>query len=79
MRKSFLPHLNILTLIITHFFWGYVNILYAINIQPFIIALIGTNSETASILGLILSIGTLSAVVPLFFGYLGDWYGRKNI
>ncbi|WP_455140943.1 MFS transporter [Candidatus Hodarchaeum mangrovi] len=79
MKKSFLPHLNILTLIVTHFFWGYVNILYAINIQPFIIALIGTDSEAASILGLILSIGTLSAVIPLFFGYLGDWYGRKKL
>lgn len=79
MKKSFLPHLNILTLIITHFFWGYVNILYAINIQPFLLILIGTNSEAASILGAILSLGSLSAVIPLFFGYLGDFYGRKNL
>ncbi|MFX1513314.1 MAG: MFS transporter, partial [Promethearchaeota archaeon] len=71
--------INIITLILTHFLWGFVNFIYLIQIQPFLIDIYGTSHETAQILGLILSLGTFSAVIPLLIGFLADFFGRKNL
>ncbi|MHA2329306.1 MAG: MFS transporter [Candidatus Hodarchaeales archaeon] len=79
MRKFNLLNLNIMTLILTHFLWGFVNIIYMIQIQPYLLSIYGTSSEAIQILGLILSIGSLSAVIPLAFGFLGDRFGRKRL
>jgi MFS family permease len=71
--------LNIVTLTITHFLWGFVNIVYAVEIQPFLLSIYGTGTGTANILGLIISLGTLSGVLPLLLGFSADRYGRKNL
>jgi MFS family permease len=49
-----------------------------IQIQPFLVSLYETNDAVAQILGLILSIGSLAAVIPLILGFLSDLYGRKR-
>lgn len=68
-------YLNIITLIITYFLWGFVNFVYMIQIQPYLLSII--RDEAVQILGIILSIGTLSAVLPLLLGFYADRYGRK--
>jgi MFS family permease len=71
-------YLNILTLIITYFLWGFVNFIYIIQIQPYILSLYaGTGDEAAQVLGFILSIGSFSAVLPVLLGFCADRYGRK--
>ncbi len=70
---------NIITLTITHFLWGFVNSVYAIQIQPYLLAIYGTSPEAAQTLGLILSIGGFSAVIPLLLSFTADFYGRKKI
>ncbi len=72
-------NLNIVTLIITHFLWGFVNFVYMIQIQPFLLSIYGTSHDTAQTLGFILSVGTFSAVIPLLMGFLADFYGRKRL
>lgn len=79
MKYSSLFHINILTLILTHFLWGFVNYVYQIQIQPYLLSIYGTSHEAAAFLGIILSIGTLSAVVPLLFGFSADRFGRKRL
>jgi MFS family permease len=56
-----------------------VNFSYAIYIQPLVLALFGSTEESAQILGLILSLGTFSAVIPLLLGFLAEKYGRKRL
>lgn len=72
-------HLNIITLLITHFLWGFVNTVYIVQIQPLLLSIYGTTVEAAQILGFILSIGTLSAILPLIFSFFADTYGRRRI
>ncbi|MFX0183722.1 MAG: MFS transporter, partial [Candidatus Hodarchaeota archaeon] len=79
MKYSSLFHINILTLILTHFLWGFVNYVYQIQIQPYLLSIYGTSQEPAALLGIILSIGTLSAVIPLLFGFSADRFGRKRL
>lgn len=55
------------------------NYIYRIHIQPFLLTLYGTDPTAAQWLGLILSIGTLSAVIPLLLGFCADRYGRKKL
>ncbi|MFX0051801.1 MAG: MFS transporter [Candidatus Hermodarchaeota archaeon] len=74
-----LLNLNITTLTLSHFLWGFVNFIYIIQIQPHLLSIYGTSPETAQILGLLLSIGNLSAVIPLLMGFFADAYGRKNL
>ncbi|MFW9777368.1 MAG: MFS transporter [Candidatus Heimdallarchaeota archaeon] len=71
--------LNIVTLTISHFLWGFVNIVFFVEIQPFLLSIYGTGTDTANILGFIVSLGTLSAVLPLLLGFSADRYGRKNL
>lgn len=71
-------HRNILTLIITHFLWGFVNFTYSIQIQPYLLSFYGTSPESAEIVGFILSLGTLTAVIPLLFSFYAEKWGRKN-
>ncbi|MFX0152591.1 MAG: MFS transporter [Candidatus Hodarchaeota archaeon] len=78
MKLSSILHINIFTLILTHFLWGFVNYVYQIQIQPYFLSIYGTSPETAELLGIILSIGTLSAVIPLLFGFSADRFGRKR-
>ncbi|MFX0173607.1 MAG: MFS transporter [Candidatus Hodarchaeota archaeon] len=78
MKLSSILHINIFTLILTHFLWGFVNYVYQIQIQPYFLSIYGTIPETAELLGIILSIGTLSAVIPLLFGFSADRFGRKR-
>ncbi len=74
------PHqnLNIYTLAITNFLWGFVNFVFMIQIQPFLVTIYETDTAITQILGLILSIGSFAAVIPLIFGFLSDMYGRKR-
>jgi MFS family permease len=78
VKLSSILHINIFTLILTHFLWGFVNYVYQIQIQPYFLSIYGTSPETAELLGIILSIGTLSAVIPLLFGFSADRFGRKR-
>ena len=71
-------HRNILTLIITHFLWGFVNFTYTIQIQPYLLSFYGTNPESVEIVGLILSLGSLTAVIPLLFSFYAEKWGRRN-
>ena len=71
-------HRNILTLIVTHFLWGFVNFTYSIQIQPYLLSFYGTNPESAGIVGLILSLGSLTAVIPLLFSFYAEKFGRRN-
>lgn len=78
LKKPKQAHLNILTLIITYFLWGFVNFIYLIQIQPYILSIHeGTADEAAKALGVILSIGSFSAVLPVLLGFFADRYGRK--
>ncbi|MFX0125250.1 MAG: MFS transporter [Candidatus Hodarchaeota archaeon] len=79
MRTPNFHKLNIVTLTVTHFFWGFVNFVFRIQIQPYLLSIYGTTTVAAQILGLILSIGTLSAVFPLIMAFIADFYGRKNL
>ena len=78
MKSSKLANLNILTLIITYFLWGFVNFVYIIQIQPYLLIIYGTGDEAAQFLGLIISIGSLSVVLPALLGFWADKYGRKK-
>ena len=49
-----------------------------IQIQPFLLSIYGTSHEAARMLGTILTIGSLSAVIPLLMGFCADMYGRKK-
>jgi MFS family permease len=49
-----------------------------IQIQPYLVSIYETNDAVAQILGLIISIGSLAAVIPLVLGFLSDLYGRKR-
>ncbi len=71
-------NLNIYTLAVTNFLWGFVNFVFMIQIQPYLVSIYETNQSVAQILGLILSIGSLAAVLPLILGFLSDIYGRKR-
>lgn len=71
-------HRNILTLIVTHFLWGFVNFTYSIQIQPYLLSFYGTNPESAEIVGFILSLGSLTAVIPLLFSFYAEKFGRRN-
>lgn len=75
--KSF--DLNIYTIVITNMLWGFVNFIYMIQIQPFILSIYGTTPKATQILGLLLTLGSLSAVIPLLMGFLADFYGRKKM
>ncbi|MFX1538237.1 MAG: MFS transporter [Promethearchaeota archaeon] len=79
MRTVNFHKLNIITLTITHFLWGFVNFVFMIQIQPYLLSIYGTTTESAQILGLILSIGSFSAVFPLLIAFLADFYGRKRL
>ena len=72
-------HRNIQTLILTHFLWGFVNYTYMIQIQPYLILIYGSTPESAEIIGIILSIGSFSAVFPLILGYLAEKWGRARM
>ncbi len=78
MKTKSLFNLNVITLTVTHFLWGFVNSVYLIQIQPFLLSIYGTTPETAQILGTILTIGSFSAVIPLLLSFYGDLYGRKK-
>lgn len=81
MKVANLPnynYINIITLVVTHFMWGFVNFVYMIQIQPLLLSIYGTNHQSAQILGFILSLGSFSAIIPLLMGFLADSYGRKN-
>ncbi|MHA2290203.1 MAG: MFS transporter [Promethearchaeota archaeon] len=78
MKTESSLNLNIYTLAVTNFLWGFVNFVFMIQIQPFLVSLYETNDAVAQILGLILSIGSLAAVIPLILGFLSDLYGRKR-
>ncbi|MHA2156256.1 MAG: MFS transporter [Candidatus Hodarchaeales archaeon] len=71
-------NLNIYTLVVTNFLWGFVNFVFVIQIQPYLVSIYETNDAVAQILGLIISIGSLAAVIPLVLGFLSDLYGRKR-
>ncbi|MHA2244159.1 MAG: MFS transporter [Candidatus Hodarchaeales archaeon] len=79
MKSVNFHRLNIITLTVTHFLWGFVNFVFRIQIQPYLLSIYGTTAVAAQILGLILSIGTLSAVFPLILAFIADFYGRKNL
>lgn len=70
---------NIITLTVTHFLWGFVNFVFMIQIQPFLLSIFGTTTEGAQMLGLVLSIGTFAAVIPLLMSFTADYFGRKKI
>lgn len=71
-------HRNILTLITTHFLWGFVNFTYSIQIQPYLLSFYEATPESAGIIGFILTLGTLTAVIPLLFSFYAEKIGRKN-
>ncbi len=71
-------HRNILTLIITHFLWGFVNFTYSIQIQPYLLSFFGTNPESAEIVGFILTLGSFTAVIPLLLSFYAEKFGRRN-
>ena len=71
-------NLNIYTLAVTNFLWGFVNFVFMIQIQPYLVSIYKTNDAVAQILGLIISFGSLAAVIPLVLGFLSDLYGRKK-
>jgi MFS family permease len=71
-------HRNILTLIITHFLWGFVNFTYSIQIQPYLLSIFGTNPESAEIVGFILTLGSFTAVIPLLLSFYAEKFGRRN-
>ncbi|MHA1993653.1 MAG: MFS transporter [Candidatus Hodarchaeales archaeon] len=71
-------NLNIYTLVVTNFLWGFVNFVFVIQIQPYLVSIYETNDAVAQILGLIISLGSLAAVIPLVLGFLSDLYGRKR-
>ncbi|MHA2176190.1 MAG: MFS transporter [Candidatus Hodarchaeales archaeon] len=73
-----LPHRNIITLVFSHFLWGFVNFTYMIQIQPYLLTLYGTSSESAEIIGIILTIGSFSAVLPFLFSFIAEKYGRSR-
>jgi MFS family permease len=79
MKTASFHRLNIITLTVTHFLWGFVNFVFMIQIQPYLLSIYGTTTESAQILGLILSIGTFSAVFPLIIAFIADFYGRKRL
>ncbi len=79
MRKASFLNSNIITLTFTHFLWGFVNFIYSIQIQPYILTIYGTTTEAVQILGIVLSIGSFSAVIPLLLGFCADLYGRKKL
>ncbi|MFX1514856.1 MAG: MFS transporter [Promethearchaeota archaeon] len=79
MSTAKLLNPNIITLTVTHFLWGFVNFVYTIQIQPFLLSIYGTTPEAAQILGTILTIGSFSAVIPLLLGFLADLHGRKQL
>ena len=79
MKTSSFLNSNIITLTITHFLWGFVNFVYLIQIQPFLLSIYGKTETAARMLGTILSIGTFSAVVPLLLGFCAELYGRKKL
>ncbi|MFX0124811.1 MAG: MFS transporter [Candidatus Hodarchaeota archaeon] len=79
MKTSRLLSSNIITLTFTHFLWGFVNFVYTIQIQPYLLTIYGTTPEAVQMLGTILSIGSFSAVIPLLLGFCADIYGRKRL
>ncbi|MFX1283206.1 MAG: MFS transporter [Promethearchaeota archaeon] len=78
MTTTKLLNSNVITLTVTHFLWGFVNFVYSIQIQPFLLSIYGTTPEAAQILGTILTIGSFSAVIPLLLSFCGDLFGRKK-
>ena len=78
MKTANLLNPNIITLTVTHFLWGFVNFVYSIQIQPYLLSIYGTTPEAAQILGTILTIGSISIVIPLLLGFFADLYGRKR-
>ncbi|PWI48474.1 hypothetical protein CEE45_06200 [Candidatus Heimdallarchaeota archaeon B3_Heim] len=79
MKSTRPATLNILTLIATYFLWGFANIIFSIQIQPYIIEVYGESDQIAQILGAILSIGSFFAIIPLLFSFYADTHGRKKI
>ncbi|MFX1516715.1 MAG: MFS transporter [Promethearchaeota archaeon] len=79
MKAAKFQKLNIITLTVTHFLWGFVNFVFMIQIQPYLLSIYGTTTESAQILGVILSIGNFSAVFPLLMAFIADFYGRKKV
>lgn len=79
MRIAKLLNPNTITLTMTHFLWGFVNFVYSIQIQPFLLSIYGTTPEAAQFLGTILTIGSFSAVIPLLLGFFSDLHGRKRM
>jgi MFS family permease len=49
-----------------------------IQIQPYLLTLYGTSSESAEIIGIILTIGSFSAVLPFLFSFIAEKYGRSR-
>lgn len=72
-------HRNIQTLILTHFLWGFVNFTYTIQIQPYLIHIFGSTPQAAEVIGIILSIGSFSAVFPLIFAFIAEKWGRSRM
>ncbi|MHA2347908.1 MAG: MFS transporter, partial [Candidatus Hodarchaeales archaeon] len=62
----------------SHFLWGFINFTYMIQIQPYLLTLYGTSSESAEIIGIILTIGSFSAVLPFLFSFIAEKYGRSR-
>lgn len=79
MKAANFHRLNIITLTVTHFLWGFVNFVFRIQIQPYLLSIYGTTTESAQTLGVILSIGNFSAVFPLLIAFIADFYGRKRL
>ena len=77
MKLASFLNLNIYTLTVTNFLWGFVNFVFMIQIQPYLVSIYESNQSVAQILGLIISIGAFAAVIPLILGFLADLYGRK--
>lgn len=77
MKLTKVAQLNIITLAITYFLWGFVNYVYIIQIQPLLLSIYITGDEAAQILGFILTVGSFSAVIPLLLGFCADRFGRK--
>ena len=73
-----MPHRNIVTLVLSHFLWGFVNFTYTIQIQPYLLTLYGTSAESAEIIGIVLTLGSFSAVLPFLFSFIAEKYGRSK-
>ncbi len=77
MKSISFFNFNIYTLATTNFLWGFVNFAFMIQIQPYLVSIFESNQAVLQIVGILISIGSLAAVIPLLLGFLADSYGRK--